>query len=168
MKKFCRVKVQFVIKNVYITSIMTGYVVYNSQYQVIICKEHQYAISTKSLISHFRDKHDLDRATRQAINDYVSQFTITEAKNLTYSASRVNSIPYLNVIQGYQCEYNTCDIICGTLDTMKEHCKRQHLWKSQHGIRWSETRAQTFYQGNDRRYVHSCMSLTVDTLWCMS
>ena len=83
----------------------------------------------------------------------MSELTITEAKELTYSIEKVMPIPYLKIINGYLCEYNGCTIVCGNLDMIKKHCRVEHESMAKNGVHWSKTGAQTFYQGNDRRYV---------------
>ena len=132
---------------------MNTYVTYNDDHKVLICKQHQCAVSLKYLSRHLLDSHNLSLKERQDILAYASQFIIVEPKELTYSINSVNPIPYLRIIQAYRCEYESCNVICGTLDTVKEHCKRKHIWKIKDGVRWLNISAQTFYQGNDRRYI---------------
>jgi Orsellinic acid/F9775 biosynthesis cluster protein D len=131
---------------------MNTYVTYNVDYKVLICKQHQCAISFKYLSRHLLDNHDLSLKERQNILVYASQFSIAEPKELTYSVNSIDPIPYLKIIQAHRCVYENCNVICGTLDTVKEHCKRKHGWKSKEGECWSEISAQTFYHGNDRKY----------------
>jgi Orsellinic acid/F9775 biosynthesis cluster protein D len=127
------------------------YVFYDSQHEVLLCKYHQCAITMKSLVIHFRDKHDITKEARQKIIDYASKISIKEARELTYSTEKINPIPYLKVIEGYSCEYSGCDLICGTLESVKHHCKLVHEWKAKDGVTWNTTRAQTFYQNNQTR-----------------
>ena len=79
---------------------------------------------------------------------------MVKAKELVYSRNRVSPISYLKIVIGYICGYVKCETVCGTVDTVKEHCKRDHGWKAKDGNCWVETWAQTFFQGNDRRYVN--------------
>lgn len=132
---------------------MNSYVAYNDQHYVIICKTHECAISPKSVVSHFRDEHDLPLEKRQEILNYVSSKVVVEAEQLEYSSNRVRPIPYLKIMNAYQCQYGTCSLILGTLTSIKKHCRHNHDWKAKDGIRWSETLAQTFYLGNGRRYL---------------
>jgi hypothetical protein len=135
------------------TNIMSGYLFYNTQHKVLICKEHGHAVSAKSIVSHFRDEHDVTKEVRQGIINYASHFTIVESKELIYSMKRIKPVTYLKIVKGYVCGYMECDTVCGTVDTVKEHCKRDYGWKAKDGNRWVETQVQTFFQGNDRRYV---------------
>ena len=132
-------------------TIMNAYVVYNSEHKVLICKEHEYALSLKSIVSHFREEHDIPLQARQEIFQYATKAQIAEPEDLVYSNDKVGVIPYLKIIQGYRCEYESCNLILGTIHSIKKHCKLEHEWKTKDGICWVEIRAQTFYQGNSRR-----------------
>ena len=130
---------------------MSGYLFFNREHNVLICKIHQYAISPTFLARHFRQEHDLDTTVRQDINNYASQFHTVEASQLTYSEEKVVPVPYLSIVTGFQCRYEMCDKILGTLHSIKKHCRLDHDWKAKDGAQWTATRAQTFFQGNERR-----------------
>jgi hypothetical protein len=134
---------------------MSAYIFLNTEHNVLICKIHQHAIHPRYITRHFLEEHELSFAVRQSIQEYVAQYVVTEASDLVYSAERSQPIPYLKVINGFQCQYDACSKILGTLDSMKRHCRMDHHWKSKDGARWVETRAQTFYQGNHQRYSYS-------------
>ena len=147
---------------------MSGYIFFNSDYNVLICKAHQHAIPSRYITRHFLEEHDVSLSVRQAIQVYASQYMIVEPTAIVYSSEPIQPIPYLRIINGYQCQYNTCEKILGTLDSMKRHCQVEHNWKSRDGECWRETRAQTFYQGNNQRYVLISIELMVDTSQFMS
>jgi hypothetical protein len=136
------------------TNIMSGYVYFNKEHHVLICKAHQYAVSSKFLGRHFLEEHDLDITVRQDIINYASQFSTVEATQLTYSLDKVVPISYLSIVAGFQCQYETCNKILGTFYSIKKHCRLDHDWKAKDGNQWVETQTQTFFQGNDRRYVY--------------
>ena len=121
------------------------YVVYNDEYKVLICKQHQYAITAKSIVAHFRDKHDITKDARQKIIDYASQFAISEIHHLAHPTDRIAPIPHLKVIEGYICQYAECTLISGTLESVKQHCKVVHNWKIKEGTCWRKTSAQSFH-----------------------
>ena len=131
------------------TNIMSAYIYFNQEHKVLICKAHQYAVPSKFLGRHFLEQHDLNITIRQDVVNYTSQFTTAEASQLTYSADKVTPVPYLSIVTGFQCQYETCNKILGTLYSIKKHCRLDHDWKAKDGNRWVETRAQTFFQGND-------------------
>ena len=134
---------------------MSAYLFFNQDHHVLICKVHQYAVSSKFIYRHFLDEHDLDVNVRQDIIQYASQFTTAEASQLIYSTEKVVPVPYLSTISGFQCQYDQCHKVLGTLQSVQKHCKHDHAWKAKDGEKWMETRAQTFFQGNsNKRYVN--------------
>ena len=53
---------------------MDAYVTYNAQYQVLICRQHQYAITPDWITRHFQDSHQgIPLATRQAYPPFRSK-----------------------------------------------------------------------------------------------
>jgi len=147
---------------------MNSYIIHNSEYNVLICKKHEYAVSEEFLTRHFRTEHDLSLELRQEILAYASQFTPIKPADLSYTSGKIVPIPYLRIIDGFQCTFNECDTILGTVTSMTKHCREKHNWKSKDGERWSNVRAQTFYQGPLRRYYMFYITLIEDTLRCMS
>ena len=131
---------------------MSGYVSFNCEYNVLICKVHQHAIPSRYITRHFLEEHDVSLSIRQGIQEYASQYTIAEGTELSYPTRRIQPIPYLKIINGFQCRYEVCGKIMGTLESMKRHCRLTHDWKSKDGEKWIQTQAQTFYQGNSQRY----------------
>ena len=132
---------------------MNAYIHFNREHNVLICKVHQYALSSKFLARHFLEEHELDIKVRQEIINYASQFTTTDPTQLHYSLEKVTPVPYLSIIAGFQCKYEMCNRILGTLNSVQKHCKLDHDWKVKDGCQWEEIRAQTFFQGNNKRHV---------------
>jgi Orsellinic acid/F9775 biosynthesis cluster protein D len=84
----------------------------------------------------------------------VSKLTVVEPEELTYSVQKITPIPYLKIVDGYQCRYHGCDTVYGSVDMIKKHCRVEHLWTAaKEGVRWSETRAQSFYQSIHQRFI---------------
>jgi hypothetical protein len=152
--KFTTVAQSIILDTLRTTNIMSGYLFFNTEHNVLICKAHQYAISPTVLIRHFRQEHELDLGVRQEIINYASQFHTIEASQLTYSPEKVVLIPYLSVVPGFQCQYEVCNKILRTLYSVKKHCRLDHEWKAKDGCLWMEVQAQTFFQGNERRYIN--------------
>src|SRR5438045_8079764 len=104
---------------------MSAYIFFNKDNNVFICKVHQHAISAKYMTRHFLKEHDLSLSIRQAIQAYSSQYTITEAAELTYSSERVQPIPYLRIINGFECQYDMYETILGQFDSTSTHCRAE-------------------------------------------
>ena len=136
------------------TIIMSAYLFFNQEQHVLICKEHQYAVSSKWVSRHFLEEHNLNITARQGIIQYASQFTTSEASQLIYTTGKVVPVPYLSTIVGFQCKYDMCEKVLGTLKSVQKHCQLDHDWKAKDGEKWMETRAQTFFQGHNKRCVN--------------
>ena len=134
------------------TSIMSAYLFFNQEQRVFICKQHQYAVSTKWIARHFQLEHELEFSVRQEITKFASQFTTAEASEFIYQTEKVVPVPYLSICTGFQCQYYECNKVLGTLQSAQKHCQLEHDWKSKDGEKWVKTRAQTFFQGNNKRY----------------
>jgi len=132
---------------------MTSYIVYNAEYNVLICKEHECAISAEFLSRHFRAEHDISLQRRQEIAEYASHYTPTKPSAMVYPRTKVMPVPYLRIINAFHCGYDECNVIYITVGTIKKHCRVSHGWTIKDGQRWSETLAQAFFQGKDRRYM---------------
>jgi len=133
---------------------MSAYLFFNQEQNVLICKVHQCAISFRVIYRHFLDEHNLELKVRQEVINYASQFATAEASELTYSPHEVIPVPYLSIVDALKCQYEDCGKVLGTLMSMKGHCKVVHVWKAKDGEKWTKTRAQTFFQGHDKRYVN--------------
>ena len=132
---------------------MSVYLFFNQEHNVLLCKVHQCAVSSKFVYRHFLVEHNLELKVRQEVINYASQFATAEALELTYSLHKVMPVPYLSIVDAFQCQYEECYKVQGTLASMKSHCKSDHDWKVKDGEKWVETRAQTFFQGNSKRCV---------------
>jgi hypothetical protein len=132
---------------------MNAYLFFNQEQQVLICKEHQHAVSSKWVSRHFLQEHELDFTVRQEIIKYASQFTTAESSDLVYSTEKVVPVPYLSICTVFQCQYEECNKLLGTPQSVQKHCQLEHDGKAKDGEKWVETRAQTFFQGNNKRYM---------------
>ena len=46
---------------------MNSYIIYNSEYNILICKEHECAIFAEFLMRYFHTKHEISLKRRQEI-----------------------------------------------------------------------------------------------------
>ena len=113
--------------------IISMYLFFNQEHHVLICKVHQYAVSSKFLARHFLEEHDLDITVRQKINVYTSQFQTVEASQLTHSTEKVVPVSYVSIVTAFQCQYGMCRKVVSSLYLIKQHCRLEHEWKSKNG-----------------------------------
>jgi len=115
------------------TITMSAYIHYNQDYSLLICKVHQCTVSSKFLARHFFEEHKLDIKVRQDIINYASQFATVKPSEVGYPTEKITPIPYIKIITGFQCQYECCGKVLGTLVSIKGHCKVEHDWKAKDG-----------------------------------
>jgi hypothetical protein len=80
-----------------------GYVTYNSEYKLLICKEHQCGIQPKWLVRHFREDHKgLGLMIRQEIFNYASELTLVEPEELQHPH---NPVYYAKLVSRVSTEF---------------------------------------------------------------
>jgi hypothetical protein len=141
---------------------MDGRIIYNETYKVLICLQHQYAITKGSLERHFRDDHgDCPLVTRRQILDEAGKLETVQPDEIIYSSFPVEPIQKLKLHTAYRCSDEECGEIKGTVGSITVHCRVKHLWTTKKGTGWTEVPVQTFFHGNHKRYYHMVLTLTV-------
>jgi len=101
---------------------MTLYILYNDEYQVLICRQHKHAIPLKSIEKHFRDKHHgITLSARHEIMDYATSVLLHEPKDVVIPLEIIAPIHGLEIQRGYACGFDGCKVIQGTWDSIKKH-----------------------------------------------
>jgi Orsellinic acid/F9775 biosynthesis cluster protein D len=132
---------------------MNPYVIYNDEYKVLICRQHKYAVSLKSIKGHYRDKHDgISLKARQEILEYAGTLSLLEPKDVVIPTEIVAPIAGLEVRMGYKCKFDGCAVITGTLESASHH-GRTHVWTDIKDVQSQTLTVQTFFMGNHRRYI---------------
>src|SRR5579859_4270334 len=107
---------------------MNPYVTYNNDYQVLICGQHKYAVSLKSIEEHYRVKHDgISLKACQEILEYASMLSLSKPKDMVIPTEIVAPIAGLEVHTGYKCKFDGCTVITGTMESTSRH-GRTHIW----------------------------------------
>ena len=141
---------------------MDGRVIYDKNYKVLICLQHQYAIASGWLERHFREEHpDCPLPTRQKMVDEATKLETVQPNQIIYTSMPVNPVLHLKTVTGYCCNDEECREIKGTISSITVHCRSKHSWTSKKGTGWTEVPVQTFFQGNHRQYYNVVIMLTV-------
>ena len=131
---------------------MDQYVTYNSEYQVLICHIHSFALAPESIERHFRTHHkETSLAIRQSISQYSSRLQLKHPNDVRIP-STTTSIKGLSIITGAQCLYEDCMELRGSEKAMEIHCREKHGWLFKDGIKWKKQVVQTFFPGVHCRY----------------
>src|ERR1700726_2823393 len=108
---------------------MDGRIIYNKDYKVLICLQHQCAIPTGWLERHFREEHgDCPLNTRREIMQETAKLETVQPEHIIYTNTPVPPVLHLKSLTGYLCNIEDCGEITGTLGTIIRHCRRTHSW----------------------------------------
>jgi hypothetical protein len=144
------------ISTITIIATMDQYIVYNSKYKVIICRQHGYCIPPNYISRHFRERHkSIPLATRQAIVDYSQSIVLNTPEAVSIPTESINPIERLNIIQGFQCFHEDCLELHTTENSMKQHCRDIHQWSSESANIWIQQSIQTFFVAKHCKYIQT-------------
>jgi len=130
------------------------YVVYNSEYQILICKEHKCGISPRRLDRHFRDEHKaMPMAARKELLTYAQELALCEPEHAPAFNEVRPAIHGLQIHNGYRCEHAACGFYTTTLNYIKRH-SREHKADGWEGMdsKFMAVKIQTWFIGKFTRY----------------
>ena len=124
---------------------MQHHIIYDAQYKVLICKEHQCGIT--NVARHFQRYHpNMSTKTRLQIRVATQHLELANPKDIIIPSSKSLPIEGLELVKdGAKC--NKCEYMAGTCNTMEEHCRNYHDWKAKDERVWTKQPVQTFYPG---------------------
>lgn len=126
--------------------------IYNSEYQVLICESCQYAIQKSALRSHLL-RHKIFRGERKQILVAIDQYHLLEPENVSVpnpSSPPVDSLP---VVQGLRCTAAACGHLCASDKRMRRHWSEAHSCNELDESGYArDARLQTFFRGTKLRY----------------
>jgi Orsellinic acid/F9775 biosynthesis cluster protein D len=126
---------------------MDSYILYNAEFQVLICREHRCAIPPNFIERHFRREHkNIPLQIRQKIVQHSRTLETCDPNDVTTPMETVAPINGLKSQRGFQCMFDGCRSIGGTVNSIKEHSKG-HKWSPHEARRWREIKIQTFFRG---------------------
>jgi hypothetical protein len=121
-------------------------IIYNPQYQALICVQHGYAV--QNLQAHLRNEHDLSLTQRKAIVAQHEAYPVLSAHEFIHPLSVESAIPGLRKpVRAYQCQNVGCDFVILSEESIRQHANKQHDWKKSEECPqlWNSVRAQTFF-----------------------
>jgi hypothetical protein len=129
---------------------MDQYFIYNSEYKVLICREHGYAIQPSGIDRHLRESHfGIPLIARQELIDQSKMLELVDPALIQDPQDTPAAISGLNVVESLQC--NMCPYIRKHIKQMISHCVTVHGWGKDTEPIWSEVKGQTFFYGTKRR-----------------
>src|SRR5204863_3488171 len=137
------------------TESIKEYVLFNSEYFVIICRQCKYALTPGERIKkHFRNLHQtISLQTRNEIIAYCETLTLLSPTDVISPGPEHGPVEGLELVSnGQKCIYSNCiGYFSASKSTMEIHC-RTHGWKKNDPIMWKKCAVQTFFQGVQRKF----------------
>ena len=129
---------------------MDQYFIYNTEYKVLICREHGYAIQQSRIDRHLRESHSaIPRHIRQELVDHSKKLELVDATDIEDPQDTPIAIRCLNLVESLRC--NMCPYIRKHIKQMTNHCIMVHGWVKDTEPIWSDVKAQTFFYGANKR-----------------
>ncbi len=130
---------------------MDEYIIYNTTYHILICRQCGYAIPQDGIMRHYRRFHKtIPLVMRQEIINYGLSLDLLQPSKVQelWETLNVNTtIKGLTVYSGFQCQYEGCVKYARTEISMKQHCRETHNWVAKERIIWKKQQLQTIFGG---------------------
>ncbi|KAH7383393.1 hypothetical protein BKA64DRAFT_158943 [Cadophora sp. MPI-SDFR-AT-0126] len=127
---------------------------YNSDYQVLICKEHRQAV--KGLKRHLKDAHGLRaKMEQQPILDQYGSLVLLPPKEVRQPPHNCAPFEALGKpLDGWCCSGSGCGHISVNYKSMRGHCNKEHGWQvsKEEPMYWTKVKVQTFFGVGFQRY----------------
>ena len=134
---------------------ITEYILFNSEYSVIICRQCKCAlVPGEGIKRHFQNLHQaISLQIRKQIIAYCDTLTLLPPADVITPEIDDGPIEGLELISdGQKCIYSDCiGYFSASIVTMQIHC-RTHGWKKNDPIMWKNCAVQTFFQGVHRKF----------------
>ena len=121
---------------------------YLSQYQVLICVDHGYAV--RNINQHLLEKHTLSPAQRKTLQQRYHDHPRCSPDQVTVPRPFQPAIPELGCpVKAARCKDEACSFIVANHDNIRKHANKKHGWRksSEQPQYWSSVYAQTFFVG---------------------
>ena len=134
--------------------ITDSFLCYEADYQVLICKEHGYAL--RSLSTHLCDQHSIPAKARKAIVAKYDSYSIPSPKEISLPPPFGRPFAALAApVEAFLCDAEECGFISKSRSVVAQHCNQAHGWHSSKKDleHWTDVKVQTFFtRGGFQRY----------------
>jgi Orsellinic acid/F9775 biosynthesis cluster protein D len=131
---------------------MEQYVIYNTEHRVLICKHHKCGIGIRTFHKHLRAEHKyLSISIRKEILTYARGFSLCEPNEVPVFDAVIPPVHGLEIIDGYRCNYHGCEVLTGTVASMKRHSIEHGPTGWEGEAKYHAIKVQTFFRGHDTR-----------------
>ena len=123
------------------------YILYNEEFEVLICLGCQYCVNPSGMERHLRSHHKgLSIGVRRALTEFAIKSNARTSQNTKVPTDEIDAIEGLRLMDGWAC--NECNQIRGTPTSIEHHCWQEHGWHKSHGtyIHVSLTDSELIYR----------------------
>lgn len=128
-----------------------GFLEYNTQYNVLVCRECQYAIQTSAIESHLL-RHKIYREERRRLVEHISQYGLLEPEEVRYSLVPVPPVPGVRITAGFKCVIPSCFSLFASRKRMQRHGAEVHDSIAAIETFTQPAALQTLFRGTKLRY----------------
>src|SRR2546429_1066644 len=103
---------------------------YLPEYQVVLCKVHEYALQPDSIATHLSQRHAASSTVSKAIATKMLQQPLIPAKpdKLIMPKPGIRPIANLQIFED-GCACKICDYVCRSIQCMEKHLRKTHFWR---------------------------------------
>ncbi|EXJ67987.1 uncharacterized protein A1O5_08601 [Cladophialophora psammophila CBS 110553] len=125
---------------------------YMPDYGVVICKRCEFAIQPQAISSHLL-RHHIYRGERQHLLETIGRLKLLDPAEVPKPPPDISPLPYLQVSDGYRCNFPACGHLCISEKRMNQHHgSHKEISAIDVEIQARRVRLQTFFKGNKVRY----------------
>jgi len=110
-----------------------SYILHMSEFNALICRACQHGLTRKGVARHFQRHHkSIPYDIRKQLDSFASGLLISNSNDIILPSVEIEAIEGLEVIEGFACQM--CTGLYGTLESIRQHSRKQHGWVKSHGI----------------------------------
>jgi Orsellinic acid/F9775 biosynthesis cluster protein D len=110
-----------------------SYILHLSEFNALICRTCQHGMTGKGVARHFQRHHkSIPYAIRKRLVSFASGLLISNSDEIILPSVEIEAIDGLEVIEGFACQ--ECVGLYGTLESIRQHCRKKHGWVKLQGI----------------------------------
>ena len=123
---------------------MAGYIAYNEEFQLAICRSCRVGLSSENAIPHMRRQHKQSWKERgKEIKRYIATLTLANRMDLVQPEEPREPIDGIEVKMGWYCGEGGCSTASVSEKYLEDHCRRKHGWCAAKERTWFQCCLQT-------------------------
>jgi hypothetical protein len=110
-----------------------SYILHLSEFNALICRTCQHGMTGKGVARHFQRHHkSIPYDIRKQLVSFASGLLMPNSDEIILPSGEIQAIDGLEVVEGFACQ--GCVGLYGTLESIRQHCRKKHGWVKSQGI----------------------------------